>query len=621
MAFSQNPQQQAAFVAHLQQNQQARGLPPLTPGQIAQLTAQWQFRQQQQQQAQQRQPVPAQAQPAQQQQQQGPPAGITSRERPLSDGDADHRSSLSLPALKQPTDRSLPLHFAPTTSGPGPTDEKLAPSLEALDQLASSYARLQKVERQVDWTLARKAHEVTEQAAGSAVGRGQPFKRTLRLHVTTTTHDQSWQLSPEQLAQQADPGEGALAEAVGEKPKTPRVDVRISGEVLEDPRYPSSSTPFTQFLHRLVLETPSRDPSTYPTGSQPLSWTRPPGPQSISSFPSAVETSLPTSSTLSLRLAVYLSHPAGERYSLHPELASVLDCAESDRVGVLEALWAYKKARGLVVEMGGGEANANAANGTNGAAAAAAGGGSIKSGIKTDERTANFFGNMGMVAFHHVPEYLNRWLMPPSPRLINLVVLVDPAAPAVQHTAYDLDLFVPDPSQPALEACARTLASLLSTPPISSSSSPSSSQTEAALLASLDAQIALDALSTTTHLRQLHALLAFTRDPITFLEHFVASQAGSLQQILGGGAGGRGGTIAPLGMEKLLGERWRDEIRRSENWEGAGNGDSGDGDKGWVEDAIAVWAMREKEGEALRARQQQQQAAAPVTAGGQYARR
>ena len=34
-----------------------------------------------------------------------------------------------------------------------------------------------------------------------------------------------------------------------------------------------------------------------------------------------------------------------------------------------------------------------------------------------------FFGNMGMVAFHHVPEYLNRWLMPPSPRLINLVVL------------------------------------------------------------------------------------------------------------------------------------------------------------------------------------------------------
>lgn len=33
---------------------------------------------------------------------------------------------------------------------------------------------------------------------------------------------------------------------------------------------------------------------------------------------------------------------------------------------------------------------------------------------------------MGMVAFHHVPEYLNRWLMPPAPRLINLVI---PCAP------------------------------------------------------------------------------------------------------------------------------------------------------------------------------------------------
>lgn len=196
---------------------------------------------------------------------------------------------------------------------------------------------------------------------------------------------------------------------------------------------------------------------------------------------------------------------------------------------------------------------------------------------------------------------------------------VDPAAPTTQHTAYDLDIYVPDPSRPALEACARSLASLSSSSPSpsphpsaaadapsSSSSSPTngpSSKSVAEELASLDAQIALDCLATTTHLRQLHALVAFTRDPVSFLSHFIASQAGSLEQILtsSGGGGGGGGTIAPLGMDKVLGERWRDEIRRSENWE------SGEGAKGWLEDAIAVWAMREKEGEAQRLRQQQQQ--------------
>jgi hypothetical protein len=203
---------------------------------------------------------------------------------------------------------------------------------------------------------------------------------------------------------------------------------------------------------------------------------------------------------------------------------------------------------------------------------------------------------------------------------------VDPAAPTTQHTAYDLDIYVPDPSRPALEACARSLASLSSPPTTttsSSSSSPSSPSSAAAEeLASLDAQIALDCLTTTTHLRQLHALLSFTRDPVSFLSHFIASQAGSLEQILGAGGGG-GATIAPVGMDKVLGERWRDEIRRSETWDSSNeNEGAGAGAKGWLEDAIAVWAMREKEGEAQRLRQQQQQHQhAAAVAAMQYGRR
>lgn len=257
MSFAANPQQQAAFVAHLQQQQAAAGRPPLTQQQLQQMVAALQLRQQQQQQQ--------QAQQAQQaQQQQANPTGIQTKERPLGDGDSDHANAVAKPqSRRKPTDRSLPRSFLPAAhaqlSSPGaesasPTDRKLAGSLEALETLSGHYHTLQRIERSVDWTLARKAHEVNEQAVGSLAGRGQPvssasfnpakfprrihtetlhpllppppqFKRTLRVHVVATVEDQPWQLSAEQLAaESAEPSTST---------KIPRVQVRVSGEVLE----------------------------------------------------------------------------------------------------------------------------------------------------------------------------------------------------------------------------------------------------------------------------------------------------------------------------------------------------------------------------------------------------
>ncbi|GAA5882643.1 hypothetical protein JCM3774_004086, partial [Rhodotorula dairenensis] len=210
----QAQQQQAALVAQLQQQQLARGLAPLTPQQLAHLVH---LRQQQQQQQQPQQP-PVQAHG---------PAGITSTERPLRDGDHDHRSALGSPAAAPPTDRSLPVRFKPTAAAAkGPSDERLAPSLESLQLLADAYTRLQHIERRADWTLARTAHELAELATAPP-GKGQPFKRTLRLHVVATLHDQSWQLSPDQLAAQAEPA------STSSTPLTPRVELAISGQVLD----------------------------------------------------------------------------------------------------------------------------------------------------------------------------------------------------------------------------------------------------------------------------------------------------------------------------------------------------------------------------------------------------
>lgn len=179
--------------------------------------------------------------------------------------------------------------------------------------------------------------------------------------------------------------------------------MRLSGEVLDEAaRYPPASTPFTSFLHRVVVETPARDPRTNPAGAQPLEWVRP-APTALqpgATLPAALTTSHPLSvpapaatdetqpdslaPTLTLKVSCYLAHPAGDRYALPAELASALECAEADRTGVLEALWAYAKSRALVVE-------AAPQDGTGAGAAAAAAAGQqgqahVKSGIKTDDR-------------------------------------------------------------------------------------------------------------------------------------------------------------------------------------------------------------------------------------------
>ncbi|GAA5916736.1 hypothetical protein JCM8208_003609 [Rhodotorula glutinis] len=604
-----NPLAHQPHLAHAQQQQQqyaqlqaqARGNPQLQQ----QLHAQQLRVMQQQQQAQPSAPAPVA--PAAQ------PAGISARERDVGDGDDHYRNA----KRRKPTDRSLPSSFKPSlppSVHPGPSDLALAPSLDALDRLADAYHRLQDIERKVDWTVARKAVEVHEKATG-AVGRGEPYRRTLRIHVTTTAHDQPWQLSPDELANEGD--KDAVPDSTTEtdtkpdtasddtKVKVPRVEVRVTGEILEDDRYPSTSTPFTTFLHRLVVETPSRDPAVQPVGAQPLSWTRPsphaqqpgaaaPPPPKL---PAALESSHPLSggpdTKLDLKLSLYVAHPAGDRYALHPELANVLDTAEADRVGVLEALWSYAKSRGLVEE------NSDAAAAT---APPQQPGAQVKSGIKPDDRLRKFFGNVGLVQFHHLPEYLNRLLLPPPPRqfVVSVPVSADASAAQAQHFAFDTPIYVPSPVQPALDSAARALSALVHP---AAATSPSTTSPAAAVLAAelsaLDDKLALNALAARQHAQQLHALQGFARDPRGFLERWVDSQAGALADVLAATSTGSARSAGALGggSDGVLGPRWRDEIRKAESW-----------DAPWVNEAVEVWALRDAEGKAQRARQAQAQA-------------
>lgn len=174
-------------------------------------------------------------------------------------------------------------------------------------------------------------------------------------------------------------------------------------------------------------------------------------------------------------------------------------------------------------------------------------------------------------------------------RLLNAVSCrVEPDAPAEQHLAFDLTLYHPSPARPPLESASRSISSLVS------GAAPSATD-----LSLLDDKLATNCLATTQRLRQLHALMAFTRDPRGFLERWLESQAGSLEQVLGASASAAAGSASTLG-EELFGPRWREEIRSAETWE----------DKEWVKEAVGVWASREKEGQLARMRAAQAQQAA-----------
>ncbi|GAA5974276.1 hypothetical protein JCM11641_006707 [Rhodosporidiobolus odoratus] len=508
----------------------------------------------------------AQAQPAAQAgaAQVAGPSGILARERELGDGDDQARAA----KRRKPTSRLLPaaafVPSLPPSTQLGPTDDKLASSLASLDSLTASYKRLQELERKVDWTISRKKVEVGEAVSSSGGGRGRSLKRTLRVHVTTTLIDQPFQLSPAELEAAgkdvpADPAtagditvggaepvkieDGVKKEGdagVNEKPRVPRVKVEIQGEVLDDPNHPH---PLSHYLHRLVLESPTH-PTVLPQASQPVSWTR----SSSGTHPATFTSEHPTSTPLPLRLSLYVAHPAGERFTLMPELAGVLDLAESDRIGICEAVWGYAKERGLVV-------------GPEDGGAAAAG----KGGIKTDVRLSRFFGQAAFVPFHLIPEYVNRCIAPATPRVIDFTVDVSPTTSTESHQAFDLSIYVPASVLPALSAASTSLTTLTD-----------GTSSESRELSALDDKIALNCLSVGQRQGQLHLLLAFARDPTGFLAQWVESQAGSLHDILAtsSASGGREGSA------------WKEELRRSALL------DQGE----WVEEAARVLCMREVEG-------------------------
>ncbi|WFD33103.1 non-specific serine/threonine protein kinase [Malassezia sp. CBS 17886] len=471
-----------------------------------------------------------------------------------------------------------------------PTDRSLPPSLKRQIKECALYTDLQRMERNLDWTLARKRAELMD-----SMGKPPKVKRTLRVFISNTCANQPFQLA--ERAAKTDPAAGDAADvAVGEagdaatdgkgglhtttpgagaegveggdQNTAPSWTLRIEGRLL-DPSFRSragaalsaqatasrvSAHKFSNLVKSVVVEF-SRDAGLYPElakgSSNIVEWHRPtpsvapqapvPGvgggsatehPLIHSAEPALDGFEVKRTGTVPVKAKIVL-YPlyVPERYSVAPPLAALLDVQEDTRAGVLSALWAYIKHKRLLDEHD-------------------------HRIVRLDAPLQALF-RTPTINFHHIPEVLHRFLHPPQPIVFEYYVRTDKA----EHRhpmAFDVELEMDDWAVRTRQH--NVLARFDANSAVSNE------------IAALDDQIAQAALTIRNRAAAKQFLSSFAADPQGHLQKWIASQARDLDTLLGTSTGGRGvdGTAGGTNFSN-------EELRRADTFHGP-----------WVNEAVIV---------------------------------
>ncbi|KAL4399216.1 SWI/SNF and RSC complex subunit Ssr3 [Malassezia pachydermatis] len=468
-----------------------------------------------------------------------------------------------------------------------PTDRSLPPSLKRQVKESAIYNDLQRMERNLDWTLARKRAELMD-----SMGKPPKVKRTLRIFLSNTCANQPFQVAEKNQQKReanddaagADGDEGDDDEATTAPQNTsgagsaeqeqhqndvPSWTLRIEGRLL-DPSFRSragaalsahattgriGAHKFSNLIKSCVVEL-HRDANLYPDESLGTSniveWHRPspsiapqlpvPGtggstvtenPLIHSAEPALDGFEIKRTGTEPVKAKIVL-YPlyVPERYSVSPPLAQLLDIQEETRAGVLSALWAYIKQHNLLDE------NDHRV-------------------VRLDAPLQALF-RTPTINFHHIPEVLHRFLHPPQPIVLEYYIRTDKA----EHrhpTAYDIEL---DMDDWALRTRQHNVLSRFD--------ANSSLSNE---IAALDDQIAQAALTIRNRAAARQFLSSFAEDPHGHLHAWIASQARDLDTVLGAsqtGTGSEGDASSSVHFSS-------EEMRRAETFQGA-----------WINEAVIV---------------------------------
>lgn len=468
-----------------------------------------------------------------------------------------------------------------------PTTRALPPSITRSVPESAMYQDLVRIERALDWTVARKRAEVQD-----ALGRNTKVKRTLRIFLSNTCSNQPFQVEAKRDAERrkeeanrsraknADgddtmDGEDGASTSADVNKTTSEADkleairpeevaswtLKIEGRLLE-PSFKSrahnaqalqaaqsrtNATKFSNLIRTIVVEL-IRDPTLYPAGENIVEWHRPipTVAPATASMPPGGENAVPGQGSMDVptvasaepaldgfevkrkgsipvkaRIVLYLAHTP-DRYALSPELSALLDIREDTRQSIVAALYAYIKEHKLMSEEDRRLVLCNDA---------------LRSIFRTER-----------IAFHHIPEVVNRHLHPPNPVVLEYWVRTDKEE--YKHpTAFDIEVDVED------QGLRKVQDDVLQ-----------GFETRGREIAELDDRIAQATQSLENKTSTRDFLYNFAKDPHNHIQTWTASQARDLDTILG--------TNYATGGHLHIGT---EELRRSETFNAP-----------WVDQAVIV---------------------------------
>lgn len=286
------------------------------------------------------------------------------------------------------------------------TDRSLPPGLSSISPDATLFDELLEMEKKLDWTMTRRRQELTD-----SLHRGSFLtRRTLRIYLSHTVNNQTWQKSSsgtennEEKTEEGAEGEEAK-EGLESGQNVPSWTFKIEGKLLEPehvPRpkhWPLPERKFSQMLKSLSIEM-DRDPNVY-ADTNHVQWT----PQqhwavystygfyphlvaqqqsqataaasatgttgtdgnagTDSAAPASASNATPSTTPVNpaapldgftltrsgdaptaLRITLHVHHNP-ERFRLPPVLAQLLGIYEDTRGNICGAFWHYVKANGL----------------------------------------------------------------------------------------------------------------------------------------------------------------------------------------------------------------------------------------------------------------------------------
>ncbi|WWC92772.1 uncharacterized protein L201_007731 [Kwoniella dendrophila CBS 6074] len=410
--------------------------------------------------------------------------------------------------------------------------------LQALVPDSPAFTDLLKLEQKLDWTILRKKAEIND-----ALGRPTRVKRTLRLFISNTAHDQEWQKpqpeptpaehqestnenAEENSIEKKEGGDGDVTmgnsttnttKATEVKPETkketisPDVDVntgkgvagwvmKIEGRLLDsgNARMDRTKRKLSTFLKSVIVEFDNREAPTFPEGNI-VEWHA----QNLTPPLDGFEIMRRGDQNVNSRIIIHLSHYP-ERFKVSEPLSSLISMKEGTRSDIINAVWKLVKVVGaqdkddatIIKPIGG-----------------------IEKIFPQGKET---------IAFHQIPEMATRFLTHPDPIVIPYEIQVDKDF-NFHHKCFDIPIEIEDPLKSKMSSLVSSLEGK-----------------EGKEIVQLEDKVGELAYFARDIKQKKDFLESFASNPQAFIQNWLAAQSRDLDQMLGyqiGTPGLNGGNI------------------------------------------------------------------------------